>query len=288
MIQSMTGYARHEFKADWGTATWEMRSVNQRYLETYFRLPEQIRSLENPLRERLRKQLQRGKVECNLRIQIEQQQAEGGLNLNEELARNVISSANWVANQCSSAQINPLDVLRWPGVVAQQEEDMDKIQVDVVAAFETCLAEFISNRASEGKALERMIDERLEGISEQVAMVRVRMPEVLQWQREKLLARFEEANIELDPQRLEAEMVLLAQKTDVAEELDRLSAHVVETRKILRKGGACGRRLDFMMQEFNREANTLGSKSINTDITAAAVELKVLIEQMREQIQNIE
>lgn len=287
MIQSMTGYARHEFKADWGTATWEMRSVNQRFLETYFRLPEQIRSLENPLRERLRKQLQRGKVECNLRLQIEQK-TEGGLCLNEELARSLISSANWVANQSSSAQINPLDVLRWPGVVAQQEDDMDAIQADVMAAFDACLAEFIENRASEGKALERLIDERLDGIAEQVTFVRGRMPEVLQWQREKLLARFEDASIELDPQRLETEMVLLAQKTDVAEELDRLSAHVVETRKILRKGGACGRRLDFMMQEFNREANTLGSKSINTDITAAAVELKVLIEQMREQIQNIE
>lgn len=287
MIQSMTGYARHEFKADWGTATWEMRSVNQRFLETYFRLPEQIRSLENPLRERLRKQLQRGKVECNLRLQIEQK-TEGGLCLNEELARSLLSSANWVANQSSSAQINPLDVLRWPGVVAQQEDDMDAIQADVMAAFDACLAEFIENRASEGKALERLIDERLDGIAEQVTFVRGRMPEVLQWQREKLLARFEDASIELDPQRLETEMVLLAQKTDVAEELDRLSAHVVETRKILRKGGACGRRLDFMMQEFNREANTLGSKSINTDITAAAVELKVLIEQMREQIQNIE
>ncbi|SDB41108.1 TIGR00255 family protein [Pseudidiomarina indica] len=287
MIQSMTGYARHEFKADWGTATWEMRSVNQRFLETYFRLPEQIRSLENPLRERLRKQLQRGKVECNLRLQIEQK-TEGGLCLNEELARSLISSANWVANQSSSAQINPLDVLRWPGVVAQQEDDMDAIQADVMAAFDACLAEFIENRASEGKALERLIEERLDGIAEQVTFVRGRMPEVLQWQREKLLARFEDASIELDPQRLETEMVLLAQKTDVAEELDRLSAHVVETRKILRKGGACGRRLDFMMQEFNREANTLGSKSINTDITAAAVELKVLIEQMREQIQNIE
>jgi uncharacterized protein (TIGR00255 family) len=287
MIQSMTGYARHELKAEWGTATWEMRSVNQRFLETYFRLPEQIRSMENSLRDRLRKQLQRGKVECNLRLHIEQK-AEGGLSLNEELARSVISSANWVANQSSSAQLNPLDVLRWPGVVAQQEEDMDTIQADILSAFETCLQEFIANRGSEGKALEGMITTRLEGISEQVTFVRGHMPEVLQWQRDKLFARFEEAKVELDPARLEAEMVMLAQKVDVAEELDRLNAHVVETRKILRKGGACGRRLDFMMQEFNREANTLGSKSINADITAAAVELKVLIEQMREQIQNIE
>ncbi|MDN7136535.1 YicC/YloC family endoribonuclease [Pseudidiomarina terrestris] len=287
MIQSMTGYARHELKAEWGTATWELRSVNQRFLETYFRLPEQFRSMENMLREKLRKQLQRGKVECNLRLNIEQK-VEGGLQLNEELAKSVISSANWVSNQSSSSYLNPLDVLRWPGVVAQSEDDVDAIQADVMAAFDTAVAEFIDNRASEGKALERLIEERLEGVSEQSAFVRKRMPEVLEWQRERLLTRLEDAKVELDPQRLESEMVMLAQKTDVAEELDRLDTHVVETRKILRKGGACGRRLDFMMQEFNREANTLGSKSINTDITTAAVELKVLIEQMREQIQNIE
>ncbi|WP_411359436.1 YicC/YloC family endoribonuclease [Pseudidiomarina salilacus] len=287
MIQSMTGYARLEHKAEWGTITWELRSVNQRFLETFFRMPEQFRGMENMLREKLRKQLQRGKVESNLRVSFNEQ-TEGGLQLNEELAKSVISSANWIANQSASAQLNPLDVLRWPGVVAQDEADMDAIQNDVAAAFDAAVAEFVSNRQSEGKALERLIEERLEGVSDQVSIVRKRMPEVLEWQRERLLTRLAEARVELDPQRLESEMVMLAQKTDVAEELDRLDTHVVETRKILRKGGACGRRLDFMMQEFNREANTLGSKSISTDITNAAVELKVLIEQMREQIQNIE
>lgn len=287
MIQSMTGYARHEHKAEWGTVTWELRSVNQRFLETFFRMPEQFRGMENMLREKLRKQLQRGKVESNLRVSFNEQ-AEGALQLNEELAKSVISSANWIANQSASSYLNPLDVLRWPGVVAQDEADMDAMQNDVVAAFDAAVSEFIGNRQSEGKALERLIEERLEGVSEQVGIVRKRMPEVLEWQRERLLTRLADAKVELDPQRLEAEMVMLAQKTDVAEELDRLDTHVVETRKILRKGGACGRRLDFMMQEFNREANTLGSKSINTDITNAAVELKVLIEQMREQIQNIE
>lgn len=287
MIQSMTGYARHEHKAEWGTVTWELRSVNQRFLETYFRMPEQFRGMENMLREKLRKQLQRGKVESNLRVSFNEQ-AEGALQLNEELAKSVISSANWIANQSASSYLNPIDVLRWPGVVAQDEADMDAMQNDVVAAFDAAVTEFIGNRQSEGKALERLIEERLEGVSEQVSVVRKRMPEVLEWQRERLLTRLADAKVELDPQRLESEMVMLAQKTDVAEELDRLDTHVVETRKILRKGGACGRRLDFMMQEFNREANTLGSKSINTDITNAAVELKVLIEQMREQIQNIE
>jgi len=287
MIQSMTGYARHEHKAEWGNAVWEIRSVNQRYLETYFRLPEQFRSMENALRERFRKQLQRGKVECNLRLNIEKN-SQTSLSLNEELAKSVISSANWIASQSMSAQINPMDVLKWPGVVTAEESDMDAIQAEVLASLDVALQEFIDNRASEGAALEKMLEARLEGVTEQAAFVKTRMPEVVQWQRERLSNRFEEAKVELDPQRLEAEMVMLAQKVDVAEELDRLNAHVVETRKILRKGGACGRRLDFMMQEFNREANTLASKSINADITAAAVELKVLIEQMREQIQNIE
>ncbi|KFZ30654.1 hypothetical protein IDSA_09005 [Pseudidiomarina salinarum] len=286
-IQSMTGYARHELKAGWGSAVWELRSVNQRYLETYFRLPDAMRGIENTLRERLRKQLQRGKVECNLRLHMEQAE-QTALNLNEELAKSVISSANWIANQSSSSYLNPIDVLRWPGVVAQQEENLDAVQSDVLKAFETALAEFIENRESEGTALKNLLEERLSGISEQASFVRSRMPEVLQWQRERLQTRFAEAQVELDPQRVEQELIMLAQKVDVAEELDRLDAHVAETTKILRKGGACGRRLDFMMQEFNREANTLASKSINAEITAAAVELKVLIEQMREQIQNIE
>lgn len=287
MIQSMTGYARYEHKADWGTAAWEIRSVNQRYLETYFRLPDAFRSLENTLREQFRKKLQRGKVECKLHLHMDDSR-QTELNINESLAKSVIEKANWVSQQAEFPRLNPLDVLRWPGVVNTDEQDMDEIQKEVLQALEKATAEFIENRKSEGNAIDRMLQERLDGVSTQVAFVRDRMPEVMQWQRERLQTRFEEAKVELDPQRVEQEMIMLAQKVDVAEELDRLDAHVEEARKILKKGGPCGRRLDFMMQEFNREANTLASKSINADITAAAVELKVLIEQMREQIQNIE
>ena len=287
MIQSMTGYARYEQKADWGTAVWEIRSVNQRYLETYFRLPETFRSLENSLREQFRKKLQRGKVECKLSLQVDEAQ-QSALSINEDLAKSVIASAKWVSQHSAAGQLNPIDVLKWPGVVAAQDQDMDELQKDVLAALEKTTNDFIENRKSEGAAIDKMLQERLDGVTRQVAFVRERMPEVMAWQRERLLTRFEEAKVELDPQRVEQEMVMLAQKTDVAEELDRLDAHVEEARKILKKGGPCGRRLDFMMQEFNREANTLASKSINSDITAAAVELKVLIEQMREQIQNIE
>jgi len=287
MIQSMTGYARYEHKADWGTAAWEIRSVNQRYLETFFRLPENFRSLENSLRDKFRKKLQRGKVECKLYVHMDEAR-QSELSINEELAKSVIASAKWVSQHSAAGQLNPIDVLKWPGVVNADEQDTDALQKEVLKALDATIDEFIENRKSEGSAIDRMLQERLDGVSKQVAFVRERMPEVLQWQRERLLTRFEEAKIELDPQRVEQEMIMLAQKVDVAEELDRLDAHVEEARKILKKGGPCGRRLDFMMQEFNREANTLASKSINADITAAAVELKVLIEQMREQIQNIE
>lgn len=287
MIQSMTGYARYEHKADWGTATWEIRSVNQRYLETFFRLPENFRALENTLRDQFRKKLQRGKVECKLYVHMDEtRQTE--LSINKELAKSVIAGAKWVSQHAAAGQLNPIDVLKWPGVVSAEEQDMDALQHEILQALDKATADFIDNRKSEGAAIDRMLQERLDGVSKQVTFVRERMPEVMKWQRERLLTRFEEAKIELDPQRLEQEMIILAQKVDVAEELDRLDAHVEEARKILKKGGPCGRRLDFMMQEFNREANTLASKSINADITAAAVDLKVLIEQMREQIQNIE
>ncbi|MCC5854795.1 MAG: YicC family protein [Idiomarina sp.] len=287
MIHSMTAYAREEVKGDWGTAVWELRSVNQRYLETYFRLPEQFRALEVPLRERLRKQLQRGKVECSLRFTASSGSTTD-LRINEALALAILRGAEWIQSQGAKASVDPLDVMRWPGVLEAEEADMDSLQAEMIAGFDRTMTSFLDHRGREGGNMKQLIDDRLTIISEQALLVRERMPEIVQWQRERLLTRFEEAKIELDAERIEQEMVMLAQKVDVAEELDRLDSHVKETRAILNKGGACGRRLDFMMQEFNREANTLGSKSIHTDITAAAVEIKVLIEQMREQIQNIE
>ncbi len=287
MIYSMTAFARSEVKKEWGTAVWEIRSVNQRYLETYFRLPEQFRSLEPVLRERFRKRLQRGKVECALRFTANDS-AVTKLNLNEQLAKQVLHAADWVQSHGQSTGVNPLDVLKWPGVIASEEADMDAIQADMLEGLDKAMNDFIAARGAEGETLKSLIEQRLDAIEVEAGKVAQRMPEILTWQREKIQARFEEAKLELDAARVEQEMILLAQKVDVAEELDRLNSHVAETRKILKKGGACGRRLDFMMQEFNRESNTLGSKSISTEITQSAVELKVLIEQMREQIQNIE
>ena len=287
MIYSMTAFARLEVKKDWGDAVWEIRSVNQRYLENFFRLPEQFRGLESTLREKLRQSLTRGKIECSLRIETKKQ-TNAELNLNKELANQVIQSLQWIKAQAGEGEINLTDVLRYPGVVEAQEQDLDAISQDLFTAFDDLLTDFIAMRGREGEKLNDIIQQRLDAIALEADKVRSQMPTVLQWQRERLLQRFEDAQINLDPQRVEQEMILLAQRVDVAEELDRLQMHVKETTNILKKGGAVGRKLDFMMQELNRESNTLASKSINADITASAVELKVLIEQMREQIQNLE
>ncbi|MFB0981571.1 MAG: YicC/YloC family endoribonuclease [Alteromonadaceae bacterium] len=287
MIHSMTAFSRFEVKGDWGNAVWEIRSVNQRFLETYFRLPEQFRSIEPTLRERFRKQLNRGKVECSLRFNANVSE-KNNLSLNKGLAEQLLEHASWINEQTLNSQLNPLEIMRWPGVMEAEEADMTAIQKEILVGFEQALTDFIDARASEGDNLKVLIEQRLEGIIEQSEKVKVFMPEVIAWQRKRIIDKFTDAKIELDSGRVEQELVLLAQKMDVDEEIDRLFSHVKETKSILKKGGAQGRRLDFMMQEFNREANTLGSKSINADITNAAVELKVLIEQMREQIANIE
>lgn len=287
MIRSMTAYARREIKSSWGSAAWEIRSVNQRYLETYLRLPEQFRSLEPMARDRIRHRLTRGKIECHLRFEADSS-SQSKLLLNESLAKQLIEAAEWVKTKSNEGVINPVDILRWPGVMAAEEQNLDVIASELMAALDSTLDDFISARENEGKALSQLITQRLEGVRVEVEKVRTQMPEVLNWQRERLVTRLEEAAIQPENNRLEQELVLMAQRLDVAEELDRLEAHIKETYNILKKPEAVGRRLDFMMQEFNREANTLASKSINADITASAIELKVLIEQMREQIQNIE
>ncbi len=287
MLYSMTAFARVEIKQPWGNATWEMRSVNQRYLETFFRLPEAFRGLETNLREKIRSRLTRGKVECALRIELSHGQ-NCELNLNQTFAKQVLQSLQWLKEQAGEGEVNLMDVLRYPGVVEPQEQDLDAISLDLLEAFEKLLSDFITMRAREGEKLQQLIEQRLSAISAEADKVQTHMPEILQWQRERLRQRFFDAQLEEDTQRFEQEMVILAQRLDVAEELDRLQLHVKETRNILAKGGAVGRKLDFMMQELNRESNTLASKSINAEVTASAVELKVLIEQMREQIQNLE
>lgn len=289
MIYSMTAYARSEVKEPWGTCIWELRSVNQRYLECHFRLPEMQRALEPTLREKIRQKLQRGKIEINLRIQNSQREDQQ-LILNQALADQIITASQHLASQLDhqSGSIDPMDILRWPGVMNTTEQDQSDLQKCLLKHVDTLIEDFLAARQREGRAMADVIRDKLDQIESHVAFVTSKMTTVLQWQREKLTHKLNELQQDLDPNRLEQELLYVAQKTDVAEEMERLQAHITETRRILKKGGACGRRLDFMMQEFNRESNTLASKSIDAEITNTAIELKVLIEQMREQIQNIE
>ena len=241
MIYSMTAFAHLEIKKEWGNAVWEIRSVNQRFLETYFRLPEVFRHLEMGLRERLRNSLTRGKVECSLRVELAQA-SNNKIALNNDYAEQVIASLKTLQSIAGEGEINLVDVLRYPGVVDAQSQDLDQITQDLLAGFEQILADFIAMRGREGENLQAIIQQRLDSIAEIAQRVQQQMPEVLQWQKDRLQQRFEELNLHLDPQRLEQEMVLTAQRVDVAEELDRLQLHVKETSSILKKGGAVGRK----------------------------------------------
>jgi len=286
-ISSMTAFAHRRSEHPWGTAIWELRSVNHRYLELSFKLPEGWRQLEPELRDRLRNALQRGKVECSLRLSLQDQNQQ--LQLNKTLAQQLLDTAHQLRTDIAhAAPIDVLDIMRWPGVMQSGELDGDTITKDLLAAFVDALDDQRANRQREGDELALLIEQRLSSISEIVTDLRARMPEIVSGQRDKLRSRLAELQAELDAERLEQEMALIAQKADVDEELDRLDTHVKEVRRVLKKGGAVGRRLDFLMQELNREANTLSSKAVVAESTQAAVELKVLIEQMREQIQNIE
>lgn len=289
MIRSMTAFARQASQHDWGSLIWEIRSVNHRYLEPSFKLPESMRRLENDLRERLRKTLSRGKVECSLRVQFQAGGGSSQLSINTELLTQLISAGESVQQELNEpSALNPLQLLQWPGIMSEPETDSDLMCEQALALFQVTLEQLVESREREGAALKLFIEQRLDTIGDITAAVKQQLPKILQAQRQKLQERLQELKTELNKDRLEQEMVILAQKADVDEELDRLDAHLIEVRRVLNKGGACGRRLDFLMQELNREANTLSSKSIVTDTTQAAVELKVLIEQMREQIQNIE
>jgi len=287
MTRSMTAFARQDSQHSWGTVIWEVRSVNHRFLEPHLRLPEQFRELEGTLRERLRKRLNRGKVECTLRF-IPDAQAQS-LNINEGYARQLIEATQKMEELMVVSQtMNPLDVLRWPGVLQDASLDMDAVKKATLDLFDQAINDLVKGREREGAELATLISQRLDGITEVVKEVRAKLPKILSNQRNILRARVADCGVDLDPQRLEQEVVLLAQKADVDEEMDRLNTHVQEVRRVLKQKEPIGRRLDFLMQELNREANTLSSKSIVTDTTQSAVELKVLIEQMREQIQNIE
>lgn len=288
MIRSMTAFARREVRGDWGTLTCEIRTVNHRYLEPSFRVPESLRELESTLRDTLRKHLKRGKVDVSLRLQSSESAGQG-FEVNDDIVSAVNEAANHVNKILDNpAHISALDILRWPGVLSAPEQDYTEAKAAASGLFEQTVSELVSAREREGERLRPLFEDRLSAINERVAEVRGRMPELLEKQAENLRDRFARAQVDLDDDRLAQEMVMLAQKSDVAEELDRLEAHVKEVLETLSQEEAIGRRLDFLMQELNREANTLSSKSIDAEVTRQAVDLKVLIEQMREQVQNIE
>lgn len=288
MIQSMTAYGRTEDSGDWGEASCEIRSVNHRYLEMSIRLPEELRLLEQAVRERISNRLKRGKVDCNIRFE-QRNSANGSLPVNEELLNKLIETAEKTnAKMKMNAPINPLEILRWPGILDKDVPDPEKISKPLFKLLDQTLDAVIDTRKREGEKIRAMILERCQLGKENVAKVRKLLPSILDNQREKLIQRAQELSSELDNDRLEQEMLILSQKMDVAEEMDRLDAHIDEVSRVLDQQGPVGRRLDFLMQEMNRESNTLGSKSIHLDTSNSSVDLKVLIEQMREQIQNIE
>ncbi len=288
MIRSMTAFARQGAEGNWGALVWELRSVNHRYLEVSARLPEEFRALEAGLRETAARYLNRGKLDCTLRFQSSPTAA-ADFSVNRQLAERVASACQEIEGMLSrSAPIEALAVLNWPGVVQRSDPDLGPVQREALVLLERALQELLETRVREGERLRELLEQRCTAITALVQQVRLRLPQILERLRDRLRARIAELGTGADEGRLEQEIALLGQRMDVAEELDRIEHHVGEVLRVLSQEEPAGRRLDFLMQELNREANTLGSKSADPETSRACVELKVLIEQMREQVQNIE
>ena len=284
MTKSMTAFARSES----GHISWEIRSVNHRYLEVAVKVPDAFRSLETGLRNKLKARLNRGKIDCQLRIG-HSQASEASLSIDEKLLEDLTGALATIIPKLETvAPVNPLEVLKWPGLLSEPTEDEESIKRTVVELFDTALAQLIEMRSSEGAELRKIILEKLADLRSIVEQAATEAPIISARQRDKMISKLNDLKIEADPGRIEQELVIMAQKSDVAEELDRLNTHIEEVSATLDSKEAMGRRLDFLMQELNREANTLSSKAVATNTTIQAVELKVTIEQMREQIQNIE
>ena len=288
MTKSMTAFARVQKNLDEGDIVWEIRSVNHRYLELHFKLPEDFRAHEARFREIFQHRLKRGKLECYLRFNPSAKQT-GAITINEQQAKLLIDACKEINNLLHQpSEVNPMEVLQWPGVLKESELDMKPVFEASIVVLSSALDDLISNREREGSRLRELLQQRCDAIQQIVNQARDKLPEIHSRYQQRLRDRIAEIKIEVNSDRLEQELVHLAQKMDVDEELDRLDCHLQEITEILNRDEAVGRRLDFLMQELNREANTLGSKSADISSTNASVELKVLIEQMREQIQNIE
>ena len=288
MLKSMTGFARVDSSGSWGSAVWEIRSVNHRYLDLSFKLPEALRSIETKIREQLSKRFSRGKIECSLRFHAAAN-SETALQLNQGMVDAILGTEKQIIQHTERhGELSIYELLRWPGVVTTLEADVSHAVEPVIDILLKGLDALESHRANEGEKLVQVIQSKLEGIQQQVAIAQTTSQTSLQQAEDKIKDRFASLEMDLDTQRFEQELAILLQKMDVTEELDRLRLHHDEVSRIISKPGVVGRRLDFLMQELNREANTLASKSCDVRLTNAAVELKVLIEQIREQVQNIE
>ncbi len=287
MVQSMTAFARTEQVLAAGTLQWELRSVNQRYLEAQFRLPEALRDLEPDLRDQLRAVLKRGKLEVSLKLEIAR--PGGALELNRATLLQLLATIEQIRRDAPEVSApSALELLRWPGILEEQVADLTPLREAALASFGQALQQLLAHRAREGAGLAQLIEQKFLEVEAIVTQVRGLTQGLAAEQQRRLQTRIAELGATLEPGRLEQEVALLAQKADVTEELDRLLVHVQEGRHLLAKPGPHGRSLDFLMQELNREANTLGSKSILAQTAQRAIDLKVLIEQIREQVQNIE
>ena len=288
MLKSMTGYGRHAVDTDAGELLWELRSVNHRYLEVSLRMPEELRGLEAQVRMRMGKALSRGKVEAILKLRSSNR-AVASLVLDDAALASLSAAIEQVrATVPGSAAVDPLKVIQWPGVMASTNDQHDETSRHAMACLDAALNDLVATREREGEKTEKMLLTRSEKIAAHLDRLREHRPAVVARQREKLIAKLSELDIDHNEHRMEQELVFVAQRLDIDEELDRLAAHVSEFNKAVHRPGPIGRRLDFLMQEFNREANTIGSKASDLDTTGASVDIKVLIEQMREQVQNIE
>ena len=288
MIASMTAFGRTEETGDIGYILWELRSVNHRYLDINTRLPEDLRMLESSVRERISSRIKRGKIDCTLRFDPVTTSNEG-LSINEELVAALINTAESVTGKLTDAdKIDPFSVLRWPGVINRETLDTDTLEGPLMTQLDTTIDLLIQTRLREGEKLKSIIMERCNSAKKIAGDLQQALPGINASLRERLVSKAKELNIELDKERLEQEVLLLVQKHDIDEELDRLYTHINEVMRVLDSDEPVGRRLDFLMQELNREANTVGSKTTHIESSNASVELKVLIEQMREQVQNIE
>ena len=288
---SMTAFVRQELQQPWGVVSWEIRSLNHRYLEVHTRLPDELKMLEGPLRERVAQLFKRGKIECCLHYQP-RAEAPVELNLNRILAQQLITAGEVLQRMATvssaAAPLNMLEILRWPGVLQASQSNLASVREVALMLLDQSLRSLLETRAKEGDQLQAVIMSRLDSMVEWVDKAKTRVPFVVQQLRQRLQERLQVLGQNLDVHRLEQEFVILVQRMDVDEELERLRVHLQEAHLILHRSEPIGRRLDFLLQELNREANTLASKSVDVEMTQAAVELKVLIEQIREQVQNIE